>query len=419
MEGLKKNKLISIIVTICMLLSFTVGMSGVLAGHAEATGNFTVRFETYGGSVVASLPVVSGGTVSRPADPTEAGCTFGGWYSDNTFDTPFDFSTVINSDTTLYAKWITFQNNFDTDTSSQWTPASGTWGYDAASGSYAQTDTAVNQYFTFANGTDWENYTLEADVKITGGTGNDTGIVFRASGPSMEYFDMLAVRNNGLELYSHNPNYGSLKAVPATITASAWHHVKIRVSGSDISTYFDNNALLSLTGTDTSIKSGKIGLRTNTTSAQFDNVSVYGVSNSVSFSTGGGSAVAAVTVDYGKTVSKPADPTKGGDAIFAGWYADSGYETEFDFSKPITGVTTVYAKWDTPIRITQDGSTFDLPDLHDGGYTSLTAVLAKLTTTPSTRIVLEGSTSGSTMTLNETEAQLICSRTESTAAKWK
>ena len=50
------------------------------------------------------------------------------------------------------------------------------------------------------------------------------------------------------------------------------------------------------------------------------------------------------TVDWGKAPTQPADPTKVGHT-FGGWFADEGFQTAFDFTKPIKGDTTVYAKW--------------------------------------------------------------------------
>lgn len=46
--------------------------------------------------------------ILKPADPTETGYTFGGWYSNEGCTTPFTFGesgTVVNGDLTLYALW--------------------------------------------------------------------------------------------------------------------------------------------------------------------------------------------------------------------------------------------------------------------------------------------------------------------------
>lgn len=74
----------------------------------NAVQTYTVTFETNGGSTIEAVSVEAGGCVARPSsDPTKDGYTFGGWYTDNTFETLFDFdTTTINSNTTIYAQWI-------------------------------------------------------------------------------------------------------------------------------------------------------------------------------------------------------------------------------------------------------------------------------------------------------------------------
>lgn len=49
-------------------------------------------------------------------------------------------------------------------------------------------------------------------------------------------------------------------------------------------------------------------------------------------------------VDKDSIFSKPEDP-ESPYADFDGWYTSVNYTEEFDFSKPITESTTVYAKW--------------------------------------------------------------------------
>ena len=49
-------------------------------------------------------------------------------------------------------------------------------------------------------------------------------------------------------------------------------------------------------------------------------------------------------VPYNKTATNPGELTAEG-YTFIGWYADENRTIEFDFTKPITSNTTVYAKW--------------------------------------------------------------------------
>ncbi len=71
---------------------------------------------------------------------------------------------------------------------------------------------------------------------------------------------------------------------------------------------------------------------------------ILGPPHTVQFQTAVGAAFDSQTVEYGKTVAKPSDPTSTG-IFFAGWYKDSGYTNRFDFSEPITQDLTLYAKW--------------------------------------------------------------------------
>ena len=59
---------------------------------------------------------------------------------------------------------------------------------------------------------------------------------------------------------------------------------------------------------------------------------------------GHGTAPADQTVEINGKAAKPTDPTDG-DYSFQGWYTTAECSTTFDFSTPITGDTTVYAKW--------------------------------------------------------------------------
>lgn len=115
------------------------------------------------------------------------------------------------------------------------------------------------------------------------------------------------------------------------------------------------------------------------------------ISYTVSFNTNGGSAIEAQTVLNGKTVVKPADPTRE-NYVFVGWYADAEFKTPFEFgAKPVSADATVFAQWapastenkeftakldanydDADVIATLNtygGQLFDLPTLERTGYT--------------------------------------------------
>lgn len=85
---------------------FTTPITGDITLRAEWTDiYFTVTFNTNGGSAIAERRVKYGDTVGEPSDPTKDDFEFGGWYSDITVSTPYDFSKPVKSNFTLYAKW--------------------------------------------------------------------------------------------------------------------------------------------------------------------------------------------------------------------------------------------------------------------------------------------------------------------------
>lgn len=59
------------------------------------------------------------------------------------------------------------------------------------------------------------------------------------------------------------------------------------------------------------------------------------------------------SVKKGQTVSEPEEPKADG-YLFEGWYADKELTKEFDFTKPITENTTIYAKWAKLFDITYE-----------------------------------------------------------------
>ena len=90
--------------------SYDIMDGSSVARHAlivpkEAT-TYTVTFDVNGhGTAPAAQTVEDGKTATKPADPTETGWTFGGWYKEAACTSTFDFSTPITADITLYAKW--------------------------------------------------------------------------------------------------------------------------------------------------------------------------------------------------------------------------------------------------------------------------------------------------------------------------
>lgn len=66
---------------------------------------YTVQFVSEHSDAPTSQNVPYNGTATYPGELRAEGYTFGGWYTDKTYNTEFDFTKPITSNTTVYAKW--------------------------------------------------------------------------------------------------------------------------------------------------------------------------------------------------------------------------------------------------------------------------------------------------------------------------
>lgn len=85
---------------------FTKPITGDTKVYAKWTAkDYEVSFITEHGKTPTSQNVKYNGTATNPGELTEDGYTFIGWYTDDTYDTEFDFTQPIKSNTPVYAKW--------------------------------------------------------------------------------------------------------------------------------------------------------------------------------------------------------------------------------------------------------------------------------------------------------------------------
>lgn len=102
----KANKVLDAEGVTAPQLSLTWEYSKYEAPAAPVVSDYTVTFNSNGGSAVDTQTVASGETANEPTAPTKDGKNFGGWYVSETFEgEAFDFSTPIDADITLNAKW--------------------------------------------------------------------------------------------------------------------------------------------------------------------------------------------------------------------------------------------------------------------------------------------------------------------------
>jgi len=85
--------------------------------------NYTVSFNTNGGSSVATQTIEHGGKAAKPKDSTKNGYIFTGWYTDKACTKNYNFDTPVTAGITLYAGWSECDHSGSTTKPTCGTPA--------------------------------------------------------------------------------------------------------------------------------------------------------------------------------------------------------------------------------------------------------------------------------------------------------
>ncbi|MGN0691444.1 MAG: InlB B-repeat-containing protein, partial [Oscillospiraceae bacterium] len=358
---------------------------------AEATAMYTVTFNTNGGEAIAEQQVVSGKTVDLPT-PTRKNCTFGGWYTDADLTIAFNPDSVVTSDLQLYAKWIV---NIDLNallaaagTKESYNSTGVTVEYFdniyyiklkesfyKISGSNLVNDAYVdvqifnnysvpNTYIDFDNAsiinsgyffgcTQLESITpfytyMGTTLTISGKLNIDTLSIYNGTGYNItnlddgwgnlviDSFTVKFVDEDGVTV---DENY-YLKGYNYDVTTTGY--IDKEMNEYSISEEFPCMKLPETVSDNTTVKVSK-------THSDPDNngnctACEKHIAEKVTFVTNGGSDIDPVVVLTGKTVKKPADPTKE-KSYFGGWYTDKECTSPYDFTAPVNKDITLYAKW--------------------------------------------------------------------------
>lgn len=86
-------------------LSSTEESEGSSSSQEQAEKQWTVTFDSQGGSAVSAVKVDNGHKLVKPKDPSRADYNFDGWFEEKAALTPFNFDISITADWTLYAGW--------------------------------------------------------------------------------------------------------------------------------------------------------------------------------------------------------------------------------------------------------------------------------------------------------------------------
>ena len=257
--------------------------------------------------------------------PEVEGYTFDGWYTTNdTHSTKFDFSTPITGDTTVYAKWTANDYYVSFVTEHGDPPTSQNVKYN---GTADDPGTLTEEGYTFDGWYTDDTYTTKFDFTkpITSNT------TVYAKWTAKDY-EVSFVTEHGDAPTSQNVPYNKTATNPGELTEEGYTF---------IGWYTDDTYDTEFDFTQP--------IKHNTTVYAKWTANDY----EVSFITEHGNAPTSQNVKYNGTASDPGKLKEEG-YTFIGWYADKDHNTKFDFTKPITSNTTVYAKWEKNAPVLPD-----------------------------------------------------------------
>ena len=107
---MKSNKKRIIVVLAILTMALVLSCALVACDKTDSPDapkkEFTITFDTQGGSEIKPITIAEGTTITLPRNPTKEGYIFDGWYLSDAFVEKFVATKTITGDITLYAKWI-------------------------------------------------------------------------------------------------------------------------------------------------------------------------------------------------------------------------------------------------------------------------------------------------------------------------
>ncbi len=314
----------------------------VLNLYAVWVVQYTVTFDSAGGSSVLSQKVNSGSNVSIPADPTKDDHRFTGWFKEN--GDRFYFSEAITANITLIAHWESLTKY---SVSFYYQDEAGNRervGIEfVTSGETAQVLSGYTPSLRGASSYNWHTFTINGDNIVI----SETPYNFSQSVTAdinlitvWTYKTYNVTFDYNLDTAQSSSTNAGAYAEEATITASP-EKSGFRLMGW---TYVLNGDV---------IFTDKISLPLSADIDLSDSTDIilhakWVQQVTVSFDSDYGTAVESQTVDSGSKITVPANPTKASTSTkmytFAGWYEGSSQST-YDFNTPVTESFTLTAHW--------------------------------------------------------------------------
>ena len=287
-----------------------------------------------GGTTTTSLQngklfCLYGGKVSA-ADPVKEDAAFEGWYKDAEFTAPFNFAVPLTKDSSVYARYkytVSFVTNGGTEAA----------------------EVTVK---------DGETLTLP-EVQKTGaafaGWYTDSRFTAPFTASSVTKNTVLYARWGYSVTFNANaPADGTVTGTMSVQNIAAGSSERLTENAFSCEGYIFQNWNTKADGSGTSYSDKHDISVTENIVLYAQWVKEQAGSFPVTFDMNGGNSIDVQQVEEGTCAVQPVNPVKA-NAEFEGWYKDASFTTAFDFSKPITAATTVYARWKYTVSFNTNG----------------------------------------------------------------
>jgi uncharacterized repeat protein (TIGR02543 family) len=246
--------------------------------YAQWTANtLTVTYDSQGGSAVSNGSTTTGGTVSNPGNPVQAGYTFNGWFVAASGGTTISFPYMHGQtvDFTLYAQW-TLASSPSISGAAMASAFTTTYGTASAPQSFSITGSALTNDIIataptgFEVSSDNSTYGSTATYTQSGGSASGTLYVRLAASAAVSG----SYNNQNIALTSTGASTVNITTAASgnTVTAKG-----LTITGISISNkIYDGNTTATITGTDvySGLVNGESFSVTGTPSAVFNDKNV-------------------------------------------------------------------------------------------------------------------------------------------------
>lgn len=350
------------------------------------TVQYTITFNSQGGSYVPSKTVNSGESIGTLPTPIRSGYTFTGWYTDPNGGSQVYSTTKVTGNATYHARWTSNQfdikfingevvvatyqrtsgqqiGSFPVVTKTNYTFAG--WWTEQTGGTQVYTTTAVTGPATYY--AHWDAVQYKVKFNPNGGSVSETERMVNSGGqigtlptPTRDHYTFVEW-NTKQEGTGNKVNPTDTVTGPVTYYAK-WAIQSFTVSfnshggtacnsitrnyGATIGTLpAPTKTGYTLTGWYTAESGGsKISASTTVTKTVEYHAQWKANNYTISFNSQGGSSVASRSIQYGSALGTLPTPTKT-NYQFVGWFTAASGGTQISASTKVTGNATYYAHW--------------------------------------------------------------------------